>query len=144
MLGRLLLTVDALGMCFGTIMADCLNETHMFNPRWRPHAKFHNAQTVFLAIILSLITLYYTWRPTTTTTTTTKPQTLQAELRLRREFLFVAALSGSIYWIAGLLSILPPGTMGLDPEFGGPGFPQAKIFVGFMAAGLAGAWLEYP
>ncbi|KAI1141876.1 hypothetical protein F5Y05DRAFT_374104 [Hypoxylon sp. FL0543] len=130
MLGRLLLTLDALGMCFGTIFADCLNETHMFNPRWRPHAKFHNAQTVFLAIILSGLTLHYTWREAKTA-------------ELRREFLRVAAVTGSIYWIAGLLSILPPGTMGVDPEFGGPGFPQAKVFVGFMAAGLVGAWMEW-
>ncbi|KAI0847315.1 hypothetical protein F5Y00DRAFT_263677 [Daldinia vernicosa] len=130
MLGQLLLTIDALGMCFGTIMADCLNETHLFNPRWRPHAKFHNAQTVFLAIILSGLTLYYTWRRAKT------PE-------LRREFIFISAITGSIYWIAGLLSILPPGTMGVDPEFGGPGFPQSKIFVAFMATGLLGAWMEY-
>ncbi|KAI0378979.1 hypothetical protein F5Y04DRAFT_138194 [Hypomontagnella monticulosa] len=130
MLGRILLTIDALGMCFGTIYADCLNETHMFNPRWRPHAKFHNAQTVLLAVMLSGLTLYYTWRTAKT------PE-------MRREFLYVSAFTGSIYWLAGLLSILFPGTMGVDPEFGGPGFPQSKIFVGFMTAGLAGAWLEY-
>ncbi|OTB02209.1 hypothetical protein M426DRAFT_322917 [Hypoxylon sp. CI-4A] len=130
MLGRILLTIDALGMCIGTLLADCFNETHMFNPNWRPHAKFHNAQTVGLAIILSGLTLYYTWR---------KPKTPE----LRREFLFTTAFTGSIYWIAGLLAILVPGTMGVDPEFGGPAFPQWKVFVGFMSAGLFGAWLEY-
>ncbi|KAI1387970.1 uncharacterized protein F4822DRAFT_408147 [Hypoxylon trugodes] len=130
MLGRLLLTADALAMCFGTIMADCLNETHMFNPRWRPHAKFHNAQTVLLAVMLSGITMYYTWREAKT------PE-------MRREFVFVSAVAGSIYWLAGLLSILFPGTMGVDPEFGGPAFPQAKVFILFMSAGLSGSWLEY-
>ncbi|KAI0107683.1 hypothetical protein F4776DRAFT_644828 [Hypoxylon sp. NC0597] len=130
MLGRLLLTFDALGLGFGAIIADCFNETHMFNPRWPPHAKFHNAQTVLLAVILSGLTLYYTWRDAKT------PE-------LRREFLKAAAITGSIYWIAGLLSILPPGTMGVDPEFGGPGFPQAKVFVTFMTAGLVGSWMEY-
>ncbi|KAI1472216.1 uncharacterized protein F4812DRAFT_3010 [Daldinia caldariorum] len=130
MLGRLLLTLDALGLCFGAIIADCFNETHLFNPRWRPHAKFHNAQTISLAIILSGLTLYYTWRRAKT-------------LELHREFMIASAVMGSIYWIAGLLSILFPGTMAVDPEFGGPGFPQAKVFVGFMAAGLLGAWMEY-
>ncbi|KAL7621886.1 hypothetical protein AAE478_007386 [Parahypoxylon ruwenzoriense] len=130
MLGRYLLTIDALGMAIGTAVADCFNETHMFNPRWPPHAKFHNVQTVLLAETLSALTLYYTWRRAKT------PE-------LRREFLFIAAITGSIYWFAGLLSILPPGTMGVDPEFGGPAFPQAKIFVGFMTAGLLGAWLEW-
>ncbi|KAI0898855.1 hypothetical protein F4806DRAFT_455824 [Annulohypoxylon nitens] len=130
LLGRLLLTIDAGGLAIGSVVADCFNETHMFNPRWRPHAKFHNAQTVAMAVILSGLTLYYTWRHAKT------PE-------LRREFAFVSAVTGSIYWIAGLLAILPPGTMGVDPEFGGPGFPQAKVFVGFMVAGLVGAWLEY-
>ncbi|KAI1101743.1 hypothetical protein F4804DRAFT_289265 [Jackrogersella minutella] len=130
MLGRILLTVDALGMSVGAVVNDCFNETHMFNPRWPPHAKFHNVQTVLLAVFLAALTLYYAWRPART------PE-------LRREFVFVSAVTGSIYWIAGLLSILPPGTMGVDPEFGGPAFPQYKIFVGCMAAGLLGAWMEY-
>lgn len=92
--------------------------------------RFHNAQTVCLAIILSGLTLYYTWRGAKT------PE-------LRREFFFASAITGSIYWLAGLLSILVPGTMGVDPEFGGPAFPQGKIFIAFMSAGLLGAWMEY-
>ncbi|KAI2468648.1 hypothetical protein F4781DRAFT_397397 [Annulohypoxylon bovei var. microspora] len=130
LLGRLLLTADAIGLSVGAVVADCFNETHMFNPRWPPHAKFHNAQTVAIAVILAGLTLYYTWRPAKT------PE-------LRREFVFISAVAGSVYWIAGLLAILPPGTMGVDPEFGGPAFPQAKLFVGFMGAGLLGAWLEW-
>ncbi|KAI1077206.1 hypothetical protein F5B20DRAFT_593018 [Whalleya microplaca] len=130
MLGRLLLTVDAIGMAAGALKMDYFSETHMFNPRWRPHAKFHNAQTILLALILSAQTLYYTWRRARS------PQ-------LHREFVFAAGLAGSIYWIAGLLSILAPGTMGVDPEFGGPGFPQAWAFVAFMGCGVLGAWLEY-
>ncbi|KAI1088475.1 hypothetical protein F5B19DRAFT_424741 [Rostrohypoxylon terebratum] len=130
MLGRLLLTFDALGMCIGTLKADCFNESHMFNPRWPPHAKFHNVQTISLAVILSIITLYYTWRHAET-------------LKLRREFMFTSAWTGSIYWLAGFISILPPGTMGLDPEFGGPGFPQGYFFSAMMSCGLLGAWLEY-
>ncbi|CAJ2505815.1 Uu.00g132090.m01.CDS01 [Anthostomella pinea] len=130
MLGRILLTIDAFGLTVGTLKADYFSETHMFNPRWRPHAKFHNAQTVSLSLILAAMTLYYTWRRAPS------PQ-------LRREFLFVAALAGSIYWFAGLLAILPPGTMGVDPEFGGPAFPQGWLFGGFMACALVGAWLEY-
>lgn len=54
-----------------------------------------------------------------------------------------AAFVGSIYWIAGLLSIFPEGTSGVDPEFGGPGFPQKFIFTPFLLCGLIGAWLEY-
>jgi hypothetical protein len=92
--------------------------------------RFHNAQTVGLAVSLGLATLYYAWRRAPS------PQ-------LHREYMRTAAFLGSIYWITGLLSILPEGTMGVDPEFGGPGFPQKYIFTPFLFFGLVGAWLEY-
>jgi len=38
MLGRVLLTVDSIGLLFGAVIADW-NETHVYNPRWPPHAK---------------------------------------------------------------------------------------------------------
>lgn len=92
--------------------------------------RFHNAQTVGLACSLSMATLYYAWR------TAQSPQ-------LQREFMKTAAFLGSIYWVAGLLSIIPEGTSGVDPEFGGPGFPQLYVFTPFLLCGLIGAWLEY-
>ncbi|KAK6845272.1 hypothetical protein PG990_003628 [Apiospora arundinis] len=128
MLGRVLLTVDSVGLLFGAVLAD-MGPTHMQNPNWPPHAKFHNAQTISLSVILGVATLFYTWR---------KPLTP----RLRREYMGISAFTGSIYWVAGIAAILFPGTMGLDPEFGGPGFPQAPIFVGLGLCGLIGSWLE--
>ena len=80
-------------------------------------------------MILGAATLFYTWR---------KPLTP----RLRREYMGISAFTGSIYWAAGLVAILFPETTGLDPEFGGPAFPQAPIFVGFGLCGLIGSWLE--
>lgn len=38
MFGRLLITVDAVGLLFGAIIAD-MGHTHQKNPRWPPHAK---------------------------------------------------------------------------------------------------------
>lgn len=39
MLGRALLTIDAVGLILGAAIAD-MSETHMYNPNWRPHAKY--------------------------------------------------------------------------------------------------------
>ncbi|KAK7948399.1 uncharacterized protein PG986_009285 [Apiospora aurea] len=134
MLGRVLLTVDSVGLLLGAVMAD-MGPTHMQNPNWPPHAKllpsslFHNAQTISLSVILGLATLFYTWR---------KPLTP----RLRREYMGISAFTGSVYWLAGLAAILFPETAGLDPEVGGPGFPQAPVFVGLGLCGLVGSWLE--
>ncbi|KAI0174169.1 hypothetical protein BJ166DRAFT_139066 [Pestalotiopsis sp. NC0098] len=130
MWGRLLLTFDAIGLIAGTLKADYFSATHMYNPNWPPHAKFHNAQTVGLAVTLGLATLYYAWRRA-------------ASPQMHREYMRTAAFVGSIYWITGLLSFLPEGTMGVDPEFGGPGHPQLYVFTPFLTAGLVGAWLEY-
>ncbi|EEU39710.1 uncharacterized protein NECHADRAFT_43035 [Fusarium vanettenii 77-13-4] len=125
MLSRILLTLDAAGLLLGTPIAD-MNETHQYNPRWPPHAKFHNGQTITLSIMLGLLTLYYTWRPATGISS--------------KDSLTTAMIFGSIYWAAGLCAQFYPEASGLDPEFGGPGFPQAKIFTAFMCCGIAG-WL---
>ncbi|KAI1423421.1 hypothetical protein F5Y12DRAFT_536247 [Xylaria sp. FL1777] len=130
MLGRILLTVDSLLLLLGAPIAD-YGPTHIFNPNWPPHAKFHNGQTINLSLLLGLATLFYAWRGAATPA-------------LKKEFMLVSAFTGSIYWIAGICAILYPGTMGLDPEFGGPGFPQAPVFTLGAVFGLVGSWLEAP
>ncbi|MGP3999528.1 DUF6640 family protein [Streptomyces sp. 8N706] len=44
----------------GALLADW-NETHIHNPRWTPHAKFHNAQTMSLGVHLSAVILWLLW-----------------------------------------------------------------------------------
>lgn len=43
--GRLFVTAAVLGSGIGHALAD-LNRTHVFNPRWMPHARFHAASAV--------------------------------------------------------------------------------------------------
>lgn len=133
MLGRIFLTLDCAGLFLGAWLADYNSVSHIFNPRWPPHAKFHCGQTIGLSTALGAATLFLTWRPAFTRMTR----------ELSRETLKMAAFTGSIYWITGLTAILFPGSSGLDPEFGGPGFPQLPLFMTFGALGLVGSWLEY-
>ncbi|KAH8754196.1 hypothetical protein F5883DRAFT_431853 [Diaporthe sp. PMI_573] len=132
MLGRLLLTVDSVGLLLGAWVADYHSESHIFNPRWPPHAKFHCGQTIGLSTALGLATLFLTWRG----------PVLRASKEVTRDSLKMAAFTGTIYWFTGLAAILFPGSDGLDPEFGGPGFPQLPIFTILAGCGLAGSWLE--
>ncbi|KAK0705649.1 hypothetical protein B0H67DRAFT_558209 [Lasiosphaeris hirsuta] len=129
MLGKLLLTLDAIGLLLGAPIAD-YNHTHIFNPRWPPHAKFHGAQTITLSVLLGLLTLYYTWRRTTTRTAA-------------RDSARTAALTGSVYWVAGIAAILFPGTDGVDPEFGPSGFPQLPVFATFLGLAVVGGVWEW-
>ncbi|KAH8904096.1 hypothetical protein BR93DRAFT_971170 [Coniochaeta sp. PMI_546] len=133
MLGKVLLTISSIGLILGSPMAD-YNHTHIFNPRWPPHAKFHTGQTITLSVTLGLMTLFLTYRPDLTSAPSAQV--------LRKESLKLAAFTGSIYWLAGLAAYFFPGSDGLDPEFGGPGFPQGPMFTVFASCALLGAWLE--
>ena len=117
-----------------------------------PH-RFHGAQTITLSVTLGLATLYYTWRqpprPISPTPATgqhqQQKQTLEArhhQQQAQQDSLNTALFTGTIYWLAGLAAILYPGTDGIDPEFGPSGFPQARIFLGFAGAAVAGWVVE--
>ncbi|EFX06397.1 hypothetical protein CMQ_6718 [Grosmannia clavigera kw1407] len=78
-----------------------------------------------LSVSLGIATLVYTWM---------SPGSVSG--------LRSAAFTGSVYWLAGLASALFPGTSGLDPDFGGPGFPQGPMFALFSTLALGGWLLE--
>lgn len=128
MLGRAFLTISALAQAIGPFIAD-FNETHVKNPRWPPHARFHNGQTMSMGLCLSLATLYYTHRPVLGKAAAV-------------DSIFTAAVFGSLYWVTGLSAILYPGSKALDPEFGDKWFPQLPLFVSLLGLTWIGGWLE--
>ena len=99
-IGRVLLSLSALAAAIGAYVADW-NETHIFNPRWPPHAKFHNAQTMLLGTALGVLTLVCLW---------------SKRWRGPRGLEMGAILAG-IYWLTQVGSLLFPGTALTDPEF---------------------------
>jgi hypothetical protein len=97
--GRIILTVVGLFTAISPYVADW-NSTHIYNPTWPPHAKFHNAQTMVLGLFLGLISLYCIW--------------LRSSVSLRQS-LNEAVCVASLYWLSQLPAILFPGTMLTDP-----------------------------
>ncbi|OQU98552.1 hypothetical protein CLAIMM_04318 [Cladophialophora immunda] len=160
--GRVCLSLVAAITSIGCYLADW-NETHVKNPRWPPHARFHNGQTMSMGLCLGVLTAYFTWRPVLAASSSlTTDEKLNGgggggggggptAKRKRKsesgsgigekECVTIAAVLGSLYYVTGISGILYPGTKWVDPEFG-DGAPQVPIFVG--AAGLAwcGWWLE--
>jgi hypothetical protein len=150
MLGRLLLSISAVGQILGPFIAD-FNHTHVLNPRWPGHAKFHNGQTMSMGLGLGLCTLYYTYRYRLNSkdarggqkNSTSSDRKGNAELITpgkQLDDVFTAAVFGSLYWITGMSAILYPGALGVDVEFG-EGFPQKWIFGPFLFCTWAGWWI---
>ena len=78
----MLLTATNLFQVIGTYAADW-NETHIYNRNWPPHAKFHNAQTMAMAFVLAVASLYFVWRKRGDASTN----------------VLAAAILGAVYWV---------------------------------------------
>lgn len=97
--GRMLLMTGAAFTAVGGFLADW-NRTHLFNPRWTPHAKFHDAMSILLGSMLGAGSLYLLQ----------KKEGQSFHLRW-------AALLPSFYWAAMGGSFAFPGAKGLEAEF---------------------------
>jgi len=129
-LGVILLCFPPIFLGIGSFAAD-FNETHVYNPNWPPHARFHNGQTMSMAALLGVAGLWYTLRSRFLPTPT-----------LKLESLFAAAIIGSFYTVSGMSAILYPGSKGTDPEFGPDSFPQKYVFGFPLVVNWIGYWLE--
>lgn len=129
--GKLLISAAALFPAVGAFVADW-NDTHVFNPKWPPHAKFHNAQTITEGAELAALSLWQLWGPGEDTA---------ARVRW-------ATLLGGLYWLTAAPAILFPGAAFTDPD--NPTQPttlgpipvnqvtlQAAVLLPLLAAGYA-------
>jgi len=96
--GQLLLTAGALVPAVGSFVADW-SPTHVHNPNWPAHAKFHLGQTLALAAGSSAVSIWLTWRPRPT------------RARLRG-----AVLAGGLFWLTQLPALLVSGAALADPD----------------------------
>lgn len=114
-LGRWILSGVAVLTATGGFLADW-NRTHLFNPEWTPHSKFHDAWTILLGVGLGAISLRALWSH--------EPD---PEL---------AALLPALFWATQAGSIAFPGAAGIASEF-----PEAADRVGLskVPEGVASA-----
>ena len=129
--GRLLLSAIAIFAAVGSFMADW-NETHIFNPNWTPHARFHGAQTIATATILALLALFFLWRRSGD----------------RRTNALAAVLFAGTYFWTQAAAVFFPGVAWTDPEFLGPNgsltqFPPPQLIMDAVVTAmvLLSAWL---
>ena len=98
--GRWILSSAATLTAVGGFLADW-NRTHLFNPNWPPHAKFHDAQSILLGSFLGVGGLYLLWR---------RGEHSESDLAL-------GALLPAFFWMAQGASFVFPGAEGLEAEF---------------------------
>lgn len=88
-----------IGALTGGWIAD-MNKTHMFNPTWTPHAKFHDGMSISAASLAGAAGLYFlTSRPFNQRVNTT-----------------IAALLPAIIFGAQASAFLYPGAKGVEAE----------------------------
>jgi hypothetical protein len=122
-IARIIVSVCASITLLGAFAAD-FNKTHILNPKWPPHAKFHDGQTMLLGAFLSACALFYAWRREATGSA------------LRTGILFA-----SLYWFSNGGAILFPGAAWADPDRAGQGLilglPGAAV-IGVVELALLG------
>ena len=96
--GRVILSVIAIGAIVSPFLADW-NATHIYNPLWTPHAKFHNAQTMTMAVLLGLSGMFFLWR---------RPG--------GGADVVPAIVLIALYWVSQLPAFLFPGVAWTDPN----------------------------
>ncbi len=98
-IGKLLISLVAVFTSVSPYLADW-NETHIYNPLWTPHAKFHNAQTMVLGALLGLLAVFCLWFR----------RAVSDKQKLNE-----ATVLASLYWLAQLPAVFFPGTALTDP-----------------------------
>ena len=105
--GKILISFLGIFTAISPFLADW-NVTHIYNPDWLPHAKFHNAQTMVLGAFLGLLTLYCLW--------------FRKSISAKEKLIQSSSLA-SLYWLAQLPAIFFPGTKLQDPGANHVDFP---------------------
>ena len=96
---KVLVSLVSVVTIFGAFVFDW-DQTHIFNPNWPPHAKFHNGQTMSMGVALGFLSLWLLWR---------KKNVQNFDFNL-------SVVIASLYWITQASAILYPGTDFFDPN----------------------------
>src|SRR5437763_16320670 len=114
-IGRLVLTGAAVGTILGTGRAD-LDDTHVVNPAWPPHAPFHGAAGWGTIVGSQLLALWLLWQPS-------------QDVREHDLATKIAALLPTIAWVPFFFALVVPGTAVEDQPGQLPRFARVPINV---------------
>jgi uncharacterized membrane protein len=127
-LARWLIAFVAFVTATGGLMADYFlpasGAQHIKNPRWPPHAKFHNAQSILMGLTLGVLSIALLFEPS----------------RLSVYRITLSAMLASIYWLCIFAAPIFPGTAFSDPEFASvnpsPMGVPFQLLIGFVLVAI--------
>lgn len=130
--GRILLSVVLVATAVVSVAVDW-NASHIFNPDWTPHARFHDVVMLHLLSGVCILGLWLMWR-----------RSPEPEIGAR-----VAALIPIIFWAAFFYTtFLVPGTgLGASPDevppilLGIPIYPNVLVAAICVSLSVLGYWL---
>jgi hypothetical protein len=130
--GKVILTFVLVAFPAGGTLADW-NKTHLFNPAWHPHAKYHGLSMLLIVICVSAIATWLLWRRSVEPELGTKVAAL-ISLTLWTPFLYAIYLvPGSSLWVGD------PATPVPYPRVGGITlYPQVVLAVLFLVLTAVG------
>jgi len=105
-----------------------MNDTHIYNPKWPPHAKFHDGQTLSLSVLLGGLTTFLAWKASKNV-----PMMVVA-----------TGVAASLYFVSQSTADLYPGASYSDSEVKPTvlGVPAVHVIDGvYMSAVAAATWL---
>jgi len=119
--GRIILTVVLVNTAVVSIYVDW-NETHLFNPQWTGHAKFHDAAMLHLLAGVCAVGLWLMWR-----------RSPEPEIGVR-----VAALIPIIFWAAFWYTtiLLPETSLRATESEAIPTFAGLTLYPNFIHIGF--------
>lgn len=94
-LARIIISFTLISTLIGPITAD-LNATHVFNPAWPPHARFHTVVGLCMTTFLSLISLWLVWKQSTDRDTLMKVAALVPIIAWGSFFIAVNAMGAGV------------------------------------------------
>ncbi|UUZ81802.1 hypothetical protein LJK88_45785 [Paenibacillus sp. P26] len=105
LLAKMIVALVSAAVMLAGLLADWViprtAKQHIYNPKWPPHAKFHNGQTMSLGFLLGALSLFLLFR-------------MDGDLWFQFTLGIVTA---SYYWLSMMFAGLFPHTAWVDPEF---------------------------
>ena len=120
-ISRILLSVVIVNTAFVSLVVDW-NSSHIFNPEWPPHARFHDVVMLHMLSGCSLIALWLLWR-----------QSAEPDVGFK-----VAALIPVIFWSAFFYTtLLVPGTgLNANPSEAPPSLAGIPLYPNVIIAAI--------